>query len=226
MITNIICSIIGKTGSGKSTFLNKLLKEDFRRKRREGIVVLDLRGDHLNLIKECDFHYLSFFEEYLDLKIDYVKLIKKNKFLIIEPIKISREGYEILSDLIAGAVLEVGNRIFVLEEASLSAPVYQSIRKNLSILATTGRKLGIDFYFTTQRPSLVNTTIISQANVRVSFALDDKNDLNRVKSYFNSSEDLNNLKRFEFLIKNEFNHKEAKSDTNKVEEIFDIIYSI
>lgn len=55
MISNIISFVCGKTGVGKSFLLNYLIHKEYELKRREGIVVLDFRGDHLNLLKKKSF---------------------------------------------------------------------------------------------------------------------------------------------------------------------------
>jgi hypothetical protein len=224
MISNIICFLCGKTGCGKSYTLNYILHREYKLKRREGIVVLDLRDDHLNLLKLPDFYFLKITPlifNYYDL--DWAGILQKYPYLLISPYKISREEYEKLTDDIAKGIVDIGNRIFVLEEAGLAFPVYSGIRRNLSVLITTGRKLGIDFYFTSQRPSFVSTVAVSQANIRIAFTMDDANDINRVKTYFENV-DIANLKRFEFVARNEFTHEQVISNTSNLKVLDKILW--
>lgn len=224
MVTNIICFVVGKTGSGKSYLLNHILHKELITKRRSGMVILDLRGDHLNLLDSNGFFYLRISANILRrYKIDWEGIIKKYPYLIVEPYKLSMEEYGELADDIAGGVVETGDRVFVLEEAAIGLPIYSSNRRNMSVLVTTGRGLGIDFYFTSQRPASVNTTAVAEANVRVCFPVDDINDVKRMKGYF-PDDDLSLLKRFEFIALNTFTHEKIKSDTYHLPAIDKIIW--
>ena len=224
MISNVLCFLTGKTGCGKSFALNYLLHREYELKRRAGIVCLDLRADHLNLLKLSGFHYLRISANILhNYDLNWAGILAEYPYLIIEPYKLSREEYEKLADDIAEGIIEVGNRIYVLEESGLAFPVYTGIRRNLSVLITTGRKLGIDFYFTSQRPSFVSTVAVSQANIRICFSFDDLNDLQRMRTYF-SDVSLSKLKRFEFVARNEFTHKQIISNTSDLKKIDEIIW--
>jgi len=223
-ISNRIVFLSGKTGCGKSFALNYLIHREYELKRREGIVVLDLRDDHLNLLKEKDFYYLRISPNILNnYELDWAGILTKYSYLLVSPFKLSREEYEQLADNIAEGIVEIGNRVYVLEEAGLAFPVYSGIRRNLSVLITTGRKLGIDFYFTSQRPSFVSTVAVSQANVRICFSVDDQNDIQRMKSYF-SDVDLSKLQRFQFVARNEFSHEQIQSDTNNLKDLDKILW--
>ena len=224
IVSNIICFIVGKTGTGKSFTLHYIIKKEYELKRREGICVLDLRDDHLALLKLPDFYYLKITPlifNYYDL--DWAGILQKYPYLLISPHKLSREEYEKLADDIAKGITDIGNRIYVLEEAGLAFPVYSGIRRNLSVLITTGRKLNVDFYFTSQRPSFVSTVAVSQANIRIAFTMDDTNDINRVKTYFENV-DIANLKRFEFVARNEFTHEQVISNTNDLRSLDKILW--
>jgi hypothetical protein len=187
---------------------------------------LDLRDDHLNLLKFPDFYYLKITPlifNYYDL--DWTGILQKYPYLLISPHKLSREEYEQLADDIAKGIVDIGNRIYVLEEAGMAFPIFSSIRRNLSVLVTTGRKLGIDFYFTSQRPSQVNTTAVSEANVRIAFSMDDKNDVQRMASYF-PNENFEGLKRFEFFAKDTFTGKIIKGNTNNLQGLDKILWGV
>jgi len=223
-VSNLIVFLAGKTGTGKSFALNYLIHREYELQRREGIVVLDLRDDHINLLKEKDFHYLRISPNILNnYELDWEGILGKYPYLIIVPYKLSREEYEKLADDIAEGIVEVGNRIYVLEEAGLAFPVYTGIKRNLSVLITTGRKLGIDFYFTSQRPSFVSTVAVSQANIRICFSVDDSNDIYRMKTYFKDI-DLTKLERFQFVARNEFSHEQIQSDTSNLQIIDKVIW--
>jgi len=224
MISNIICFICGKTGSGKSYLLNYILHKEYQLNRRGGMVILDLRGDHLNLLKEPKFKYTRISGDILNnYNIDWGGILTAYPYLLIEPYKLSREEYEQLADNIAGGIVEIGNRIYVLEEAGLAFPVYSGVRRNLSVLIVSGRKLNLDCYFTSQRPSQVNTTAVAEANVRIAFSMDDKNDVQRMLSYF-PNENFEELKRFDFLAKDTFTGEIVKGNTNNLQVLNKILW--
>jgi len=226
-ISNLICFVCGKTGTGKSFFTNYLIHKEYKLKRRKGIVILDFRDDHLNMLHEkykTDFYYLRISGEILNkYDIDWVNILKKYPYLIISPYKLTQKEYQKLGNDVALGIVEVGDRVFVLEESQLCFPIYDSIKRGFGILVTTGRKLGIDFYFTSQRAGTVNTTAVAEANIRVSFALDDLNDIQRMRNFFNDI-DLSKLKRFEFVCKNTFTHKQVIGNTSRCEDVDKIIW--
>ena len=225
MVSNIIAFLCGKTGTGKSFLLNYLIHREYELKRRQGIVILDFRGDHLNLLKQREFKYLRISGYILNnYNIDWVSVLNEYPFLIIEPWKLTQAEYQELGNQIALGIIEIGNRVFFLEESQLCFSVYDSIKRGFGILITTGRKIGIDFYFTSQRPGIVNSTAVSQANVRVAFTLDDINDVGRMRGHFPSGIDLTKLKRFEFVAYNVFSHKQTISNTSDLKKIDEIIW--
>lgn len=223
-INNTIAFVCGKTGCGKSFLMNSLIQREYELRRRAGIVILDLHGDHLNVINHPEFRYLRVSGDMVRrYKFDWEGILKKYPYIIIETDKIDQAGYQKLGNDIAAALVEVRDRAFFLEEAHLCFPIHDTIRGGFGILVTTGRKLGIDFYFITQRPSTVNTTAVSQANVRISFVLDDINDLQRMRGHFPPEVDLSSLKRFEFVGYNVFTHKMVKGSTDNVSVVDDLI---
>jgi len=224
-VSNVISFICGKTGCGKSFLLNYLIHKEYFLKRRQGIVVLDFRGDHLNLLKQKEFKYLRISGNILNnYNIDWVNVLQEYPYLIVEPWKLTQAEYQELGNQIALGIVEVQNRVFFLEEAQLCFSVYDSIKRGFGILTTTGRKIGIDFYFTSQRPGIVNSTAVSQANVRVAFTLDDVNDISRMRGHFPPEIDLTKLRRFEFVAYNVFTHQQVISNTNDLKKIDKIIW--
>lgn len=195
-------------------------------RRRGGIVILDLQGDHWGLKDETnEFYGFPISEDiFLTKKIDWVGVLKKYPYLIVSPkAGFDGEQYGALGDEIAGAIMEIGNRTFVIEEAQFAMPVKTSIQHNLAALITTGRKLGIDLYFTTQRPAFVSTTAIAQANTRITFLVDDVNDLKRLQPYF-PKDDLTKLQRFHFAATNNFNHDTLVGDNNHLSQLDKIVW--
>lgn len=226
MVTNIIGFVGGKTGTGKSYCLHYILEREYALKRRGGIVILDLQGDHVSLIKGTEFQYLPVSRElFMGYKLDWVGILQKYPYLIIEPTKFAEGEYGQLADNIAGAIMEIGNRTFVIEESHFAMPTYVSMKHDLSALITTGRKLGIDLYFTTQRPALVNTTAVTQANLRIGFYVDEKNDIQRMNSYF-PGYDLSQLQFLEFVANNNRERKILKSDNNHLSELDKVIWGV
>lgn len=225
IISNILCFIVGKPGSGKSHSLNYILHKELQMKRRAGIVILDLRADHINLIKTSEeFFYLKISPRILNnYKLNWAGILAKYPYVVIEPFKMSRDEYMELTERVAQGVLDVENRILVIEEAQMAMPVNSGIRRNMSAIITSGRKLGIDVYFTSQRPALVDTTAVSEANTRIVFSMDDVNDLKRIKPYV-LGEKIETLDRFQFVAINNFTHNKIRSDTYHLETLDKIIW--
>jgi DNA helicase HerA-like ATPase len=225
-VTNVIGFVSGKTGTGKSYCLNYILRREYELKRREGIVILDLQGDHVNLLREQKFFYLPMGKKNYDTyRFNWVGILQKYPYIIIEPQKFSGEDYGNLADDIAGAIMEIGNRTFVIEESHFAMPTNNSMKHHLSALITTGRKLGIDLYFTSQRPALVNTTAVTQANLRIGFFVDDPNDMKRMNGFF-ADYDLSKLAFLQFVANNNRDRKVLKGDNNHLSELDSLIWGI
>ncbi len=224
MVTNIIGFVGGKTGTGKSYCLHYILEQEYKLKRRTGIVILDLQGDHVSLLKGTNFHYLPVSRElFVGYALDWVGILTKYPYIIIEPSGFDEGEYGQLADSVAGAVMKIKSRTLVIEESHFAMPTYASMKHNLSALVTTGRKLGIDLYFTSQRPALVNTTAVTQANLRIGFFVDDKNDVQRMNSYF-PGYDLSQLEFMQFVANNNRDRRIIKSDNNHLQELDALIW--
>ncbi len=70
---------------------------------------------------------------------------------------------------------------------------------NIRLVATAGRKYGVNSLFITQRPALLNTTIRSQTNVKICGRLSDGSDYEALKKYFINHELLLSLRPRVFL---------------------------
>jgi len=218
---------MGKTGSGKSFTLHYIIKREYELKRRGGLVILDLRDDHIAFLKYPNFFFLKISPLILNYyNLDWAGIFKKYPYLIISPQKLSGEEYGKLADDIARGILDIGNRVYILEETGIAFPVYtgnSEAKRNLSALITTGRKIGIDLYFTSQRPQQVATTAISQSNTRISFQLTDHNDLIRVNPYFTNF-DVSKLERFQFIARNDFANNQIVGNTNNLKVLDKILW--
>lgn len=218
VVSNKIISIIGKPGCGKSYLTNRLIEKDINRNERGGIVILDFQGEYLNFVKK-GFKYLkvdpSIFRHYY---LNWVGILEKYPYIIIEPFGLTIEEYQKLGNQIASAIIKVEQRSFYLEEAHLCFPVHSSLMQGFGELVTTGRKLGIDFIFVCQRSSTINTTAIATANLRICFQQDEPNDIKKMQSYF-SQYKIDELKRFEFVAKNTMTHQTIKGNTSNCDII-------
>lgn len=214
-----LCSIMGKRGCGKSTLIHYIIGKTLQTKLRNGIVILDYKGEYVNFLKKR-FFYLRVTSKLLRNIYDWEGILRKYPYIIIHPYKLPPRKYQELGNKISLALLEIGQRSFFLDEAHLYFPTHSSLLDGFGTLVTTSRSLGIDFYFVCQRAATINTTAMAEANIRICFQQDEKNDVQQMQRYFDR--DISKLKVYEFVAKNTYNHKQIFSDTKHLEKLDEI----
>lgn len=223
-VNNIICAITGKTGTGKSTLLKFLISEEYKKRNRNGMVILDYAGEHREFLKITKkFKHLKISRDIFNKKlINWEGLLSQNLYIIIEPYLLSANEYKDLVNSVCGALLKIKSRTIIIEETHLAAPLHQSVRENLGILITTGRKVGLDCFWTTQKVQSVNASLISESNIKITFLLDDINTTKRLRGVF-TEKDILDLKKYEFLLKNSFTGSIIKGNTGSLDKIKSVI---
>lgn len=129
-------------------------------------------------------------------------------------------------DDLARAVYERGQTVLLVEEAHVVAPQGQTPRY-AQILVTDARTNANDLIMVTQRVQNLDTTMASQANIRVAFKMTDPNDLKRIATFFqnpapaefpNVGAYIAAMLPFQALYTNEKNGLELPIHTSKIKE--------
>jgi DNA helicase HerA-like ATPase len=207
----------GKTGTGKSWLAGYHVEELLNEGKY--VVVFDPHNEHA-FGQKYPFAKLVVGEEVLK-RLDRKKAFeilkyyqKQGKNLRIVTNKLYMEQYMHLVDCFSWAILNVGNVAFFIDECKNVAPNEQGAPIELKKLVTEGRKFGVDVIMVAQRPAMVDTTLISQANSYYIFQMTDKNDLERIRGYLNNVDDVHNLKGREYIYIDTDKNTEQKMTTN------------
>lgn len=139
--------IVGRTGSGKSFFVKNLLKS-FKR-----YIIYDTNSEYSN------FGFVV--KDHKKIK----DAMKKYQRVVFQPDVLSTPIFEYVCDL----VYQSSNCLFVAEEIQNYASLYL-MPPNFQKIITMGRKRGIGFVGTSQRPALVNPTVRTQCENIFAFA--------------------------------------------------------
>jgi ABC-type dipeptide/oligopeptide/nickel transport system ATPase component len=180
--------IMGTSGCGKS-YLGKVIQLNFSR-----VIVFDpmdeYQTDQKNIIRSWE-QFASFVNNEGE----------KNKFFKVIKFSFDDDDIERISflDHAIKVLYHLGNVTIVIEEMQLFSTPH-SISKNLKNSMTTGRHQKLSFIITTQRPSLMNKTILSQSTHIFCGNLVDKNDILYVGNFIGADKNqLSSLKKGQFI---------------------------
>ncbi|HVL86419.1 MAG TPA: DUF87 domain-containing protein, partial [Candidatus Thermoplasmatota archaeon] len=179
---NDIVLVSGKSGSGKSFFAGWMASQF--KERGKALVIWDKKNEYRGLAVALFVLNQAAFAKVRQAKHKFfLRLIEKHPSLRIVPQGLTLDEMLEAFDHLAHAVYERGETVLLVEEAHVVAPQGQTPRY-AQILVTDARTTANDLIMVTQRVQLLDTTMASQANVRVAFKMTDLNDLKRVSSYF------------------------------------------
>lgn len=174
--------VLGMSGMGKS-WLEGFLTEQTPKQ----LVILDPKNEHVGLAEahlEIDRTVMA---SALDLEEGWVtfwrRVLATGKSVRITARGLDYEENIQMVDALARVMHERGNLFFVGGEYHRVAPNGR-VPKWVQILHTDARSQGIDYIVSSQRPALLDTTVVSQANRRIAFKMEDVNDLKRAASLF------------------------------------------
>lgn len=183
--TNVNTAITGKSGKGKSWYEGFLIEQSNKPR-----VIFDKKDEQVGLAQNV-----------VRLTRERWTAMSKNPYAswrnILESypnVRITTKGLtpQDLRDAAASCarvVHEKGRMLWVGTEYHNIAPNGGSMGdcpEDILVLHTDARTCEVDIFFDSQRPALVDTTIMSQANRRVGFGMDDPNDIKRTAGYFAS----------------------------------------
>lgn len=172
MIASTDCAIVmGQRGCGKS-FLAKNWQSLWPRR-----VIID----SLNEYKSGEL-IVHNFDDFADT-LSHYEQIKKDKFEIIYQFDFETRNKELIFEEILKLCYYFGNILIVVEEIQIYATAH-NLPWRLENALMTGRHQNIALLFTSQRPGLVNKSIISQCSHQFVGRISEGNDLKYLKNIF------------------------------------------
>jgi DNA helicase HerA-like ATPase len=174
--------VLGMSGMGKS-WMEGYLTENSVKQR----VILDPKDEHIGLAEAHLLITREVMAAALDLPEGWVtfwrRVLGTGKSVRITARGLDYEENIAMVDALARVIHERGNIFFVGGEYHRVAPNGR-VPKWVQILHTDARSQGIDYIVSSQRPALLDTTVVSQANRRIAFKMEDINDLKRASTLF------------------------------------------
>jgi DNA helicase HerA-like ATPase len=220
MIENRRILVIGKSGSGKSWLVEYILERDIIDNEKNFLIFDPKGGEHNGFLDFPGARVLIVGREvFPHVNNEFcVGLLRMYKRLIVIPNMLDFAEIRKLMDCMSYAALQVGNLVVVLEEAQLIYPHNQTLKWS-EILVTSGRSNHIDVIIVTQRPSEIDSTVVSQCNIRFFFQMDDEPDLERVKSLLKDAKKLlPELRPKQCYYRNYLTGENGFIDTSKYEK--------
>ena len=198
-------AIIGQSGSGKSYLVSVICEE--LASNDLGFVLLDTEGEYHGLSKFGNIRLIKETEEVEDISADeenIKRIIQDSQKIILD---VSESDKNTVNEFLTG-IYSVATELFkenkstpfllIIEEADIYIP--QKRTGGLEILQTIsrrGRKRGLGILLATQRPALVNKNVLSQCNNVFIGKLMLKNDLDSVRLFFSSMDEVKQLTTLE-----------------------------
>lgn len=162
-------ALVAKTKSGKS-YLGKILQRAFPRK-----IIIDTTYEYNENPEFIVYGFNEFCER--------VKLVGNNQnYTIVFRFRHEEKNQEEIFEEICRIVFYLQDTFFVVEEVHLHSTTH-SLNHWLLRIATMGSHQGIGYLVTTQRPSLIHKTILTQCDHIFIGSLIDDNDINYVKNF-------------------------------------------
>ena len=198
-------AVIGQSGSGKSYLVSVICEE--LASNGLGFALLDTEGEYQGLSKFDDIRLFQDAEEIEDISTDeekIKKIVEDSERIILD---VSESDKDTANKFLTG-IYDITTELFkehkqkpfllVIEEADIYIP--QKRTGGLEILQTIsrrGRKRGLGILLATQRPALVNKNVLSQCNNVFIGKLMLKNDLDSVRLFFSSMDEVKQLTTLE-----------------------------
>lgn len=161
--------LVAKTKSGKS-YLGKILQRAFPRK-----IIIDTTYEYTPQDGEIVYGFFNFSEK--------IKQIENlNEYTLIFRFNHEDQNQAEIFEQICRIVFYLGDTFLVVEEIHLHSSTH-SINHWLLRIATMGSHQGIGYLFTTQRPSLLHKTLLTQSDHIFIGSLIDENDVRYVSGF-------------------------------------------
>lgn len=179
--------IMGRSGCGKST-LGRFITAMYPR-----VIIFDTLNEYPST--PTDIYSMDDLARF----INYVEDNHINNFKVIVRFNIETDQRELIFDQMMRVFYYWGNIFIVVEEIQDYCTPH-NIGKYFKFCMTSGRHKNLGFLFTTQRPALINKTVLSQSTHIFTGNLIDHNDQKAIANFIGKdSKDLATLKDQEFL---------------------------
>lgn len=162
-------ALVAKTKSGKS-YLGKIIQRAFPRK-----IIIDTTYEYTNQDGEIITGFHNFAKRILEIE-------HLNEYTLIFRFGHEERDHEKIFEEICRLVFYLGDTFFVVEEIHLHSTSH-SINHWLLRIATMGSHQGIGYLLTTQRPSLIHKTLLTQCDHIFIGSLIDESDISYVKGF-------------------------------------------
>lgn len=214
--------VLGRSGTGKSYYTGYLLEQtvpDFTL-----AIHYDIEDEEKGLSdRNHDPLYQTLrVDEERARTLDWRRALAQHRKLRVVPLGLTEEELRALYAGLCGYVMELcrGRDVtgFVSCDEAHNILKQSAFPTECERLITGGRKHGVECLHISQRPQLLHTTVISQADKRVYFGISDDNDLRKIdqQSCF-SAQRLNNLSSRKCIIENKNSGEWVQLDANGIE---------
>jgi len=212
---NKIYMLCGKSGCGKSWFGRYILLEYLKQRATKYIVILDNSSDHFySGLRGKNFYLQEYGQVEAQGSYNWGEFIRVNKKVIIETTNLTEEETTALVDNVSKAIYNLGDVLFLIDEAHIFFPTFRS-SVELGRLLRGGRKQGIDIILITQTMIDLNLIALRLTNILILFQITEINEIARAQQYFGVDKQiLSNLRDREYLFKNMKTSQEFMDTTN------------
>lgn len=244
--------IFGKSGSGKSWYtgerITQILEPEDPEKEFEFAIHIDLEDEERGLSKKGNALLKTFEVDKQDLRKQvYVDeddppgfvpeeelkdgpvislpkyIIYQNKYVRVVPDGLDDAEQKVLVEMMSDAAMFTGDCHFSMDEAHRIA-TEGAMGSRLNDVITGGRKRGVEWCFITQRPQLIDKTIIAQADIGVFFKLTSERDVkkaDKLAESFDAEEVLPSLPPRTAIVEDYKNGNSFKIDTNDLDRKYE-----
>lgn len=211
--------VLGRSGTGKSYYTGYLLEQTVP--EFDIAIHYDIEDEEIGLSdRHRDPLYRTLrVDEELVRKLDWRRVIIRHRKIRVVPIGLTEVEMRALYAGICRVVIEVcrgrAATAFVSCDEAHNILKQSNFPTACERLITGGRKHGVECLHISQRPQLLHTTVISQADKRVYFGISDDNDLRKIdqQSSFPAHR-LKELKTRMCIIENKNTGEWIEIDTN------------
>lgn len=215
---------LGRSGTGKSWYAGKKYEDAIP--NFDSAIVFDLEGEEKALSYSTDEYDALLRSMYIDedmlSEINLTEEIMRNKFVRIEPDGLTTEETRSLFDACAKVAMQMGENYGSCYVAGDEAHIYapnNRIPEGTERMVTGGRKKGVEWQMTTQRPQKIDETVLTQADYLIMFGISGNNDLKKLRRAEvpeNVVAEVGNLDKREAIVYDVNKGEHTRIDTNEM----------